>query len=113
MQVSALVPPATHAGLRLMSVPVTAEHAAGASIVAGDRIDVISVVDGVAGFVAEALEVIAVSESDQGALSVGTGYFVVVAVEPSEALALAAAIESGSLDLVRATGADPIGPGEG
>jgi len=113
VQMSALVPPATHAGLRLMSIPVTSEHAAGASIVAGDRIDVISVVDGVPGFVADALEVVAVSESEQGALSVGSGYFVVVAVEPDEALALAAAIDSGSLDLVRATGADPIGPGEG
>jgi Flp pilus assembly protein CpaB len=110
---SALVPPATHAGLRLMSIPVTAEHAAGASITAGDRIDVISVVEGVPGFVAEALEVISVSDSDQGALSVGTGYFVVVAVDPGQALALAVAIDSGSLDLVRSTGAEAIGPGEG
>jgi Flp pilus assembly protein CpaB len=96
-----------------MSIPVTSEHAAGASIVPGDRIDVISVVDGLPGFVAEALEVVAVSDADQGALSVGAGYYVVVAVEPDEALALAAAIDSGSLDLVRATGAPAIGPGEG
>jgi hypothetical protein len=46
-------------------------------------------------------------------LSVGTGYFVVVAVDPGQALALAVAIDSGSLDLVRSTGAEAIGPGEG
>jgi len=113
VSMSSLVPPASHAGLRLMSIPVTSEHAAGASIVPGDRIDVISVVDGFPGFVAEALEVVAVSDADQGALSVGAGYYVVVAVEPDEALALAAAIDSGSLDLVRATGAPTIGPAEG
>jgi Flp pilus assembly protein CpaB len=91
-----------------MSIPVTSEHAAGASIVAGDRIDVISVVDGVAGFVAEALEVVAVADSDQGALSVGGGYYVVVAVGSDQALALAAAIDTGSLELVRSTGAPAI-----
>lgn len=110
---SALVPPASHAGLRLMSIPVSTEHAAGGSIVAGDRVDVISVVDGLPGFVAEAIEVVAVSDTEQGALSVGAGYYVVVAVEPGQALALAAAIDSGSLDLVRSTGASAIEPGEG
>lgn len=109
---SSLVPPASGAGLRLMSIPVTSEHAAGASIVAGDQIDVISVVDGVPGFVAEALEVISVADADQGALAVGAGYHVVVAVEPDQALALAAAIDSGSLELVRATGAAVMGSGE-
>ncbi|MCH8984875.1 MAG: hypothetical protein IH943_12410 [Acidobacteria bacterium] len=106
---ASLIAPASHVGLRLMSIPIAAEHAAGASITIGDRVDVISVIDGEARFVATALEVANVADTDQGSLSGGGGYFVVVAVDSAQALALASAIDDGSMEVVRSTGAEPLG----
>ena len=91
---AALVDAGVEDGHRAMSIPITVEHAAGARIVAGDRIDVITVVDGVARFVAADLAVIAHAEPDAGGLSVGA-YHLTVAVEEAEALALAEAIAAG------------------
>ncbi len=106
---ASLVPPASHTGRRLMSVPIAIEHAAGGSIAIGDRIDVIAVTEGVARFVASNLEVTNVAQGDKGALSSRSGYFVVVAVGSSEALDLARAMEEGSIEIVRSTGAAPAG----
>lgn len=105
---AALVRPGSGSGLRSMSLPVPVEHAAGGSLVAGDRVDVIAVTDGVAGFVAVDLEVISVSQAASGAIGTVSSYHVVVNVESEEALKLAEALAAGPVEIVRATGADRI-----
>jgi len=104
---AALVDAGVEDGHRAMSIPIAIEHAAGARIVIGDRIDVITVVDGVARFVATDMAVIAHAEPQAGGLSTGA-YHVTVAVDEEEALALAEAIAAGSLEVVRSTGAAPV-----
>jgi Flp pilus assembly protein CpaB len=100
-----VIRPGAIGGLRTMSIPVAIEHAAGATLVIGDRVDVISVVDEVPTYVASDLEVVSIADTSQGGLG-GTGpYHVVVAVSSDEALALAGAIAVGSLEVVRSTGA--------
>ncbi len=103
-----LVEPAAPSGLRSMSVPVSPEHAAGGTVTVGDRVDVITVVDGMARFVAVDVSVVGVSASESGSLGSLGSYHVVVAVEPQQALALAEAIDSGSVEIVRSTGAVSI-----
>ena len=62
---SSLLPPGSSEGLRTMSVPVGAEHAAGATLTVGDRVDVISIVDGQARYVAVDLEVVGHADVNQ------------------------------------------------
>jgi len=112
IEVAALVDAGVEDGHRAMSIPIAVEHAAGAVMVVGDRVDVITVVDGVARFVATDLAVIAHAEAEGGGLS-AAAYHVTVAVDEEEALALAEAIDAGSLELVRSTGAAPISGFEG
>jgi Flp pilus assembly protein CpaB len=107
VDVSALVEPGT-TGLRSMSLPVPIEHAAGGALVAGDRIDVISVVDGNATFVASSLEVLSVSEASPSAIGGISAYHVVVSVGSQEALDLAHALDAGSIEIVRSTGTEEI-----
>jgi Flp pilus assembly protein CpaB len=110
---SDLIRPGAEGGLRTMSIPVPMEHAAGATVVVGDRVDVISMVGDSPAFVATDLEVVSVGESTQTGLTVAGPYHVVVAVDTEEALALARAITEGSVELLRSTGAAAIGEGEG
>lgn len=105
---SAVVEPGTASGLRTMSLPVPVEHAAGGSLVPGDRVDVIAVVDGTAQYVAGDLEVVSVAAGSSGAIGSIGAYHVVVSVDAGEALALAQAMGSGSIEIVRSTGAEPI-----
>lgn len=107
VELSALTEPGSATGLRTMSLPVTVEHAAGGSLVPGDRIDVITVSDGSAVFVATDLEVVSVGEPAGGSLGATSEYHVVVAVTSDEALELAEALDAGSLEIVRSTGAMP------
>jgi Flp pilus assembly protein CpaB len=107
---TALVEPGAGAGLRSMSLPVPVEHAAGGALVEGDRVDVISVIDGNAAFVAADLEVVAVSENPSGAIGSIGEYHVVVSVTADAALDLAAALDAGSVEIVRSTGAETIDP---
>lgn len=109
LSISALVEPGDGSGLRSMSVPVSIEHAAGGSLVPGDRVDVISVVEGTANFVATDLEVTGVAEAATGAIGAGGSYHVVLAVTAQQALSLASAVDMGSLEIVRATGAEAAG----
>ncbi len=104
----ALVEPGSPSGLRTMSVPVSREHAAGGSLVAGDRVDVISVTEGVASFVASDLEVTGVAEEATGAIGSSASYYVILALEATDALRLAEAIEAGSVEMIRSTGAPAI-----
>jgi Flp pilus assembly protein CpaB len=105
---AALVRPASESGLRSMSLPVPIERAAGGSLVAGDRVDVIAVSDGVAGFVAVDLEVTSVADGASGAIGTVSSYHLVVNVESDEALRLAEALAAGAVEIVRATGADQV-----
>jgi hypothetical protein len=100
--------PGSSSGMRSMSLPVSIEHAAGGALVAGDRVDVIAVFDGTARFVASDLEVTSVAAGSSGIGAVSS-YHVVVSVGAGEALALAQALDAGSVEIVRSTGAEPIG----
>lgn len=102
---SSLLAPGSSEGLRTMSVPIGAEHAAGATLTVGDRVDVISIVDGQAQYVAVDLEVVGHAEVGQGALSGASSYHVLLAVDASDALALAKSIDDGALEIIRSTGA--------
>lgn len=106
-----LVQPASSVGFRLMAIPASIDHAAGGAISVGDRIDVISVRDDIPEFVVSGVEVTAVADPDRGSLGGGSSYFVVVALDADQALDLAAAIDQGSVELVRATGAPKVDDG--
>ena len=108
LDMGSLVQPGDSSGLRTMSIPIDREHAAGGSLVAGDRVDVISVSDGVSGFVATDLEVTGVADESSGGIGAVSAYHVVLSVDAEQALALAAALDSGSLEIIRATGAEAI-----
>lgn len=107
---AALVDAEAAPGQRLMSIPIERERAAGGRLVAGDLIDVISSDGGVAQFVANGLEVVAVPETRSGSFSASTGYYVVVAVDADSSLALASVLQGTTVHLVRATGAPPTEP---
>jgi Flp pilus assembly protein CpaB len=106
---NSLVEPGEASGLRLMSLPIGEEHAAGGSLISGDRVDVISVDDGTASFVATNLEVTGVASTAAGSIGAMSAYHVVVAVTADLAVDLAAALDSGALEVVRAPGAVDAG----
>lgn len=97
-----LRPAAAPGGARAMSIPA-ADQAAGAAFYTGDRIDVITVNEGRSRFIASGVEVLAVSASGSGIS--GGGYGVTVAVSRAQALAIAEALDRGSIHLLRSTGA--------
>lgn len=105
---ASLAPPGSASGTRAMSLPVEESRAAGGALVAGDRVDVIAVFGGSPAFVVTAAEVISVPQTGSGSFG-GTDYYVVVGVSADEALALAQAMAAGRLDVVRSTGAPPVG----
>ena len=107
---SALIDRGVEEGLRTMSIPVAVEHAAGARLVVGDRVDVITVSDGVARYVASDLLVVSHAEPETSGLA-SSAYHVTVAVDAEQALALAEAMAGESLELVRSTGARPVDSG--
>jgi Flp pilus assembly protein CpaB len=105
---SLIIRPGAGDGLRTMSIPVPAEHAAGATLVVGDRVDVISMIGDEPAFVATDLEVISIADTTQTGLSTAGPYHVVVGVSQEQALALARAIADGSLEVLRSTGAEVL-----
>jgi Flp pilus assembly protein CpaB len=110
---SLVIRPGAGDGLRTMSIPVPAEHAAGATLVVGDRVDVISMVGDEPVFVATDLEVVSIADTTQTGLSGVGPYHVVVGVSQEQALALARAIADGSLEVLRSTGADILEGAQG
>ncbi len=108
-----VVAPGGGDGLRTMSIPVPIEHAAGATLVVGDRVDVISVLDAIPSYVATDLEIVAIADTAQEGLAGAGAYHIVVAVDGDEALALAGAIDEGSIEVIRSTGATPVAGGTG
>ena len=108
---ASLRPEGSSDGLRTMSVPIGMEHAVGSELTRGDRVDTISVIDGAPGYIAVDLEVVGISEPQGLGLSAGSPHHVLLAVSSDDALQLARALDTGSLELVRSTGARPIGRG--
>lgn len=95
---------ATRDGLRAMSIPIDQTQAVGGSIAVGDAVDVVLVVDGLATYIAIDVQVLGVPDAGQNALGARTGYAPTVAVTATEALRIAAALDSGTVHLVRSTG---------
>lgn len=105
--------------LRAYAIPLPPERAVAGSLVAGDRVDVVVADDGAAAYLAAGLEVLAVTGGEGG---IGLSSFsVTVAADAETILRLAAALDSGTVSLVRSTGAapptiwetGPVGEGDG
>jgi hypothetical protein len=95
-----------------MSIPVSKEHAAGGLLEVGDVVDVISVGASGPEFVVAGVEVVSIA-GDSGGIGGVSGYFVVLAVDATEAIRLAGAIDAGSVEVIRASGAAPVPIGAG
>lgn len=91
-------------GMRAMSVPVDKTQAVAGHISQGDTVDVVLVVDGVATYVAVAVEVLEVPNDDSTGLGGRSGYSPTLAVDATQALRIAAALDSGEVHIVRSTG---------
>lgn len=100
-------PAAPMGGKRRMSVPVPVERAAGGAVRAGDRVDVLRVVEGVAGYVVSSAPVLDVLDRTD-ALAGGGGFAVTLAVDAAEARCLAEALADGEVSVVVATGTEPV-----
>ena len=113
---TALAPAATPSALRAMSLPIERVRAVGGDLSAGDRVDVIAVVSGVASYIAVDLEVLATQGTDtpSGALTASSlsTYYVTVSIDDQTALALALAMEQGEVTVLRSTGAEPVAANE-
>jgi Flp pilus assembly protein CpaB len=106
---SATGEPGAAAPRRVMSIPLESWQAAGGDIEVGDQVDVIATTrDGGARYVLQAASVVDRSSADDAGGLVGgsrSGDLVItVEVDADQALDLAAAIESGTLTVVRSTG---------
>ncbi len=98
-------PRAAVAQQRAMSVPVDPAHAVGGALEAGDRVDVIRVLDtGQAVFVVAGAQVLSVNRPDPSTIGPAGAYSLTLAVSSQDALRLAAAIRSEKFEVVRSTG---------
>jgi pilus assembly protein CpaB len=102
---SDLLSVANPTGLRAMSIPIDQTRAVAGHIERGDLVDVVLVVDGTATYVAVAIEVLEVPPEDANALGARSVYAPTVAVDGTQALRIAAALDTGEVHLVRSTGA--------
>lgn len=93
---------------RAMSVPIEPNQAVAGALTRGDRIDIVSVVDGVSRFIVTGAEVLAVPASADGRLGTSTvgDWSVTIAVDDGEALAVALALDQGDVHVIRSTGAE-------
>jgi len=91
-------------GLRAMSVPLDQTQAVDGRLSAGDSVDVILVKDGVATYIATGVEVLDVPGSDTNALGARTGYAPTLAVDATQALRIASALDLGPVHIIRSTG---------
>lgn len=92
-------------GLRAMSIPIEQSRAVSGALTRGDVVDVVLVESGVATYIAIGIEVLDVPGADTNVLGARTGYAPTVAVDSTEALRIAAALDSGEVHIVRSTGA--------
>ncbi len=96
----------SEAGLRWMSIPIDPAHAAGGTLTAGDRVDVVQVVDGRVQLVAAGAEVVAAGRPDDEGFGGLSQYAVTLAVDVPTMLRLAAGLHGDSIEIVRSTGAE-------
>ena len=89
-----------------MSIPVERVHAAGGMISDADVVDVIVVTDGVAEYVVVAAPVLDVASPSSSGIGSSGQYYVTVAVDSLTALRIAGAIDGGSIEIIRSTGAN-------
>jgi Flp pilus assembly protein CpaB len=95
---------------RAMSFPIPRSRAVGGALDVGDRVDVLAVqrTSGRSGYVATNVQVLAFSSGEAGPLQGSDDASVTVAVDSAAAARIASALETGSVTLVRATGAPPL-----
>lgn len=106
-----LRPPSAPSELRAMSLPIEPERAVGGELAPGDRVDVIAVIDEAPAYVATDLEVLAVaSPGRDGTLAPNRQFSVTVAVDDQTALALAQALETEKVSILRSTGSTRAQP---
>jgi Flp pilus assembly protein CpaB len=98
------------AATRSMSFPLPEAHALGGALDAGDHVDVLAVQHdgGRAGYVMTDARVLAVDGAHRGPLATTHDVTVTLAVDTNAAVRLAAALEGGTVTLVRATGAASV-----
>lgn len=109
---SALRPGGRSDARRTMSFPLPRSRALGGRLVPGDRVDVVAVDREArrAAYAVTGAEVVAIDGAAAGALSGGSDdVTVTLTVTPPVATRIAAALDTGSITLVRATGAEPTG----
>ena len=101
---------ATGEAPRAMSFPIPRSRAVGGALDAGDRVDVLAVqrTTGRSGYVAADVQVLAFSGRDAGPLQTSDDASVTIAVDSAAAARIASALETGTITLVRATGAPPL-----
>jgi Flp pilus assembly protein CpaB len=106
--------PGSTAGQRVMSIPLESWQAANGEIQIGDQVDVIETTDDGTRYVLSGAAVVGRSSDESAGGLVGgvrRGDLVLsIEVNADEALALAAAIDSGTIVVVRSTGAPPAEP---
>ncbi|MFC2176938.1 RcpC/CpaB family pilus assembly protein [Actinomycetota bacterium] len=94
--------------IRSMSIPISPTRAVAGSLKQGDLVDVLASGDGVSWHVMTSAEVLAVADATKGGFA-SSDYTVTIAVDPTLSLRLACAMTNFSLDIVRSTGATPLG----
>jgi pilus assembly protein CpaB len=100
-----------HVATRIMSFPLARARAVGGKLTTGDRVDVLAVDhdSGHAGYVVTDAEVVAVDGRSGGALSgASDDVTITLVVDQATAPELAAAIDAGTVMLVRSTGAPAV-----
>jgi Flp pilus assembly protein CpaB len=96
---------------RAMSFPIPRNRAVDGALDSGDRVDVLAVqrTSGRSGYVATDVQVLAFSSHDSGPLQGSNDdASVTLAVDAPAAARIASALETGTITLVRATGAAPL-----
>lgn len=107
--VSDFVAAAAPSEKRAMSIPVERVHAAGGMITDADVVDVVAVVDGIAEYIVVAAPVLDVAAPSTTGIGSSGQFYVTVAVDATTALRIAGALDGGSIEIVRSTGAsEPI-----
>jgi Flp pilus assembly protein CpaB len=110
---SSLRPPGRPDARRTMSFPLPRSRALGGRLVPGDRVDVVAVDREArrAAYAVTGAEVVAMDGGDAGTLGGGSDEITVtLTVTPPVATRIAAALDAGSVTLVRATGAEATDP---
>jgi Flp pilus assembly protein CpaB len=93
-----------------MSFPIPRSRAVGGAIDVGDRVDVLAVqhTTGRSGYVATNVPVLAFSSREAGPLQGSDDASIMIAVDSAAAARIASALETGTITLVRATGASSL-----